>query len=83
MLAARLMGEARLWNRAHVIVPRLADDPGADRAIEGVQEHLVDKDLLRTVSYEALVDAAREIDALASWADAFERRYLDAKQIGS
>lgn len=62
-----------------VAVVALANDPKASAAVAGLRAamHEPERRCL-SVSFEQFVDAARQIGgALTSWADQFERRYLD------
>ncbi len=61
-----------------IAVLALADDSRAAAAISGLREQLIDPDpFLHSVSYEQLVEAAGRHPELSSWANGFNRRYLD------
>lgn len=75
LLAAALEGhDSRGAGRVAVVA--LADDPGAAAAVAAVGAALEGQDRLRSVSMEAIVDAAARQPALAPWASDFRRRYL-------
>lgn len=75
LLAASLEAEGSCGT-GRVAVVALADDPGAATAIEVIQPTLTDASRLQWVPIETLVDAARQQESLAGWADDFQRRYV-------
>ena len=77
MLAASMVdGDRFQWGK--VLLLTCADDTGAAECAALVREQLLDPSRLVHTTYEAVVDAARQVDDsdLAQWADQFERRYL-------
>ena len=69
--------------RGGVAVVALAGDPGAAKAVAAVSAELRSdaKDRLRSVSFEAIIEAVPDVAPdLNGWARRFQRRYLDASQ---
>ena len=70
------------FDLGHVAVLGTAGDPAVDAAIEGFRAwHLRPDELLRAATLEDLVARAKLEPALAGWAGAFERRYLDLSPV--
>ena len=70
------------YDLGHVAVLATAGDPAVKEAVEGFATwHLRPDELLRSASLEDLVTAAKNEPALAGWAHAFERRYLDLSPV--
>ncbi|WP_373048007.1 PGN_0703 family putative restriction endonuclease [Vulgatibacter sp.] len=82
LLAVAVRADER-FDLGHVAVLGTADDTGAATAVAGLRQwHERPDELLRAATLEALVRLAKEEPPLASWASAFERRYLDLAPIG-
>jgi hypothetical protein len=60
------------FNSAEVVVVSLADDRGAQMAIDGARARMTDRSRCRAVSLEQVVSAARQIGQLSDWADRFQ-----------
>jgi len=68
--------------KGHVVVVACKEDRTAKAAVRGVREQLfAPDDLVREVSLEGLVEHALKRPALAEWANAFQRRYLDLRPV--
>ncbi len=66
------------YDLGHVAVLATAGDPAVAEAVAGLRAwHQRPEDLLRNATLEDLVRRAKNENALAGWAAAFERRYLD------
>lgn len=66
------------FDRGHVAVLACEGDKGAAKALHDLRAQLDEPgDLVRSASLEALVARARRETTLATWADSFDRRYLD------
>lgn len=66
------------YTAGHVVVVACKNDRTAEAAVRGVRDQLLaPDDLVRHVALEDLIEHALKRPALAEWAAAFERRYLD------
>lgn len=77
MLAAS-MEDGDRFQRGRVVLLTCADDHRAVDCSAAVTEQLVDPSRLLHITFEAVVEAARDTkdSDLAAWADRFEQRYL-------
>ena len=67
----------------HVVVISCKRDPGAKKAIVGLERELDDPAaLLRTVTYEEVVSQFATMPGCDGWARKFQRRYLDLSPVG-
>jgi hypothetical protein len=64
------------FDEGYVVVLACADDPGATKAVDAVNNQRTD-DFLRRLTLEGLIEEAKEFQTLENWALEFERRYLD------
>jgi hypothetical protein len=77
--AAESSGE---FATATVAVVALDDDPGAAKAISGVQTAMIDPRRCTAVPLEHIVQTCMLIPSLREWATEFRRRYIDVGPIG-
>ncbi|MDP6822453.1 MAG: hypothetical protein QF554_04100 [Dehalococcoidia bacterium] len=81
LLAASIRKEEG-FDLGHVAVLACRDDRGLATAVKSFESQMDEPlSLLRVANYEDLIDEADKIPALADWASAFNRRYLDLSQI--
>ena len=67
---------------AHMLLLRCADDRVSASSFERLSGQLVDPDArVLTATYEQVIDVARTMPALETWAVAFDRRYLDLSPV--
>ena len=70
------------FDDGHVVVLSSEGDPGAERAIEGLESQLHEpSSLLRAATYEELMSKFADMANLRSWAGEFQRRYLDLSPV--
>jgi hypothetical protein len=67
--------------RGDVVVIGCADDPDPATAAELINPWIVSGDQVRVVNYETIIETAASEPTLATWANAFRRRYLDCTPI--
>lgn len=71
------------YRHGHVAVLAVEGDKVAQRAVDGLRAELVrPEELLRAATLDRLVQLAAGDPALADWAAAFRRRYLDLSAVG-
>ena len=70
------------FDDGHVVVLSCEGDPGAERAIKGLESQLHQpSSLLRAATYEELMSKFADMPNLRSWAGEFRRRYLDLSPV--
>ena len=70
------------FDDGHVVVLSCEGDPGAERAIKGLESQLHQpSSLLRAATYEELMSKFADMANLRSWAGEFQRRYLDLSPV--
>ena len=81
-LLAHSLRRTSEYDRGHVVVISCEGDGGGAQAIEGLNSELCDPaSLLRSTTYEALIDVLVSNPESSSWAQKFRRRYLDLSPI--
>ena len=76
--AAERAGEV---DSAEVAVVALGDDPGAIKAIAGVNEAMTDPRRCRHIPLEQITGESKKVPQLAEWSVEFEKRYLDVSAV--
>ena len=81
-LLAHSLRRTSEYDRGHVVVISCEGDGAAARAIAGLSAELCEPaSLLRSTTYEALIDVLVSNPESSSWAQKFRRRYLDLSPI--
>lgn len=81
-LLAHSLRRTSEYDRGHVVVISCKGDAAAERAIGGLSAELCEPaSLLRSTTYEALIDILVCIPESSCWAKKFRRRYLDLSPV--
>ncbi|MCY3801644.1 MAG: hypothetical protein OXG46_08685 [Chloroflexi bacterium] len=81
-LLAHSLRRTSEYDRGHVVVISCKGDSAAEKAIAGLKADLFEPaSLLRSTTYEALIDVLVCIPESACWAKEFRRRYLDLSSV--
>ena len=81
-LLAHSLRRTSEYDRGHVVVISCEGDGAADRAIAGLSAELHEPaSLIRSTTYEELIDVLISNPESSSWAQKFRRRYLDLSPI--
>lgn len=83
LLALSLRKKGR-YAAGHVLVLSCRGDPGAKAALEGLRaQHRAPETLIRALSFEELIAEFKRHPETRTWAEGFDRRYLDLSPVTS